>query len=409
MNNFANSKLVKWLTSNDPEDNLASWLRKKRIKALEERESLIRQTAYKLWEQDGKPDDRSEYYWLEAIKKLNSETTFGLLLSKLFHLGYAIEKPLEKGLAFLKSLAVLEILGILGNITIVIAVIGFIATEKQRRDAEVYQAWQVITAAYEQTGSGGRTKALEFLNSEQKRFPWLWLKWERESLSGLAAPKAYLAEIKLQEADLRFANLQETNLEEANLQQAFLYEANLQQADLLGANLQQAFLYEANLQEAFLYEANLQQADLLGANLQQAFLSDANLQQAFLSGANCQQTNLEGANLQQADLEGANLQQAFLSGANLQQADLEGANLQQAFLSGANFQQTYIDQAKNLTNRQIKSTCFWEEAIYKGKWNSEKQIYIAIEPDNSEFIEDLKKDSSSDSEITIDCKFWEKK
>ena len=80
------------------------------------------------------------------------------------HVAYRTEKLLEKILVFLKSLAILEILGILGNITIVIALISFIVTEKQRRDTEVYQAWQVITAAYGQTGSGGRRKALEFLN-----------------------------------------------------------------------------------------------------------------------------------------------------------------------------------------------------------------------------------------------------
>ncbi len=261
-----------WFTSNDPEANLASWLRKKRTKAFEERENLIRQTAYRLWEQDGKPDNRSEYYWLKAIEKLNSETTTALFLAKLLRLGYAVEHPLEKGLAFLKSLAILEILGILGNITIVIALITFIATEKQRRDAEVYQAWQVITAAYEQPGSGGRKEALEFLNSEPRRFPLFWLKWKRKSLVGLAASKAYLVGIELQQAHLALANLQEAFLRFANLQQAYLGSANLQEADLGSANLQEAYLGSANLQEARLGSANLQEAYLGGANLQKADL-----------------------------------------------------------------------------------------------------------------------------------------
>ncbi len=195
MNNFANSKLVKWFKNPRPETTLANWLRKKRIKALKERENIIRQTAYKLWEKDDKPNNNSEYYWFKAIEKLNSETTFGLLMSKLFRLGDAIEKPLEKGLAFLKSLAVLEILGILGNIIIVIAVISFIATEKQRRDTQIYQAWQVITAAHNQSGSGGRKEALEFLNSQPRKFPFIWQKWEKQSLAGLDASKAYFDKI----------------------------------------------------------------------------------------------------------------------------------------------------------------------------------------------------------------------
>ncbi|NER28406.1 MAG: pentapeptide repeat-containing protein [Symploca sp. SIO1C4] len=188
----------------------------------------------------------------------------------------------------------------MGNVSLIIGVIVFISGEDQRREAEIYQAWQVITAAHNQAGSGGRKEALEFLNSEPRRTPWFWMRWERQSLQGLEAPKAYLKGIQLSEADLGRANLQQANLGRANLQQAYLLRTNLQQASLWGANLQQAYLLEANLQQAYLWGANLQQAYLEYANLQQVNLGYANLQQAYLIGADLQQAYLIGADLQQS-------------------------------------------------------------------------------------------------------------
>ena len=222
----------------------------------------------------------------------------------------------------------LEFLGTIGNISIIIGVITFIATEKQRRDAEVYQAWQVITAAYEQTGSGGRIKALEFLNSEPRRSPWFWWKWERESLSGLAAPQADLDDIQLQNANL--------------------FKANLQQAYLETANFQGAYLGKANLQQAYLEAANFQGADLWKANLQDA--------------------------------------------------DLRSADLQDAVLWGANLQGAYIEQANNLTHKQIKSACNWKAAIHKGQWDNKKETWEALKSENKKVIEELDNEDSSNPE-----------
>ena len=290
----------------------------------------------------------------------------------------AIEKLLEDVEFFLKNAALLEIINLVAGITIIISLITWLTTEKQRRNAEIYQAWQVITAAYDQSGSGGRKEALEFLNSEPRRFPWFWIKWKKQSLAGLAAPKAFLLEIELQDADLRLANLQDADLQLANLQDAYLYSANLQDAYLAKANLQEANLLSANLQDADLRLANLQDANLYSTNLQDAFLAEANLQDAFLRLA------------------------------NLQDANLSSANLQHAFLFEANLQEAFLEKVNYLTSYQIKTACFWEKAIYKGEWNNEKLTYVAIEPDNTKFIEELKKDKSSDPKKPIDCSHWEK-
>ncbi len=262
----------------------------------------IQRIAHKLWEEDGKKKEptyclgaQSHYYQLKTSQQLHSAQRN--LLNPL-QLAYATKKQLQNILAFFKTLAILKILGILGNITIFIALITFLATEQQRRDAQIYQAWQVITTASEQTGSGGRKQALEFLNSSPRRFPLFWLKWTPQSLASLAAPRAHLVQVQLPGADLSGANLpgadlsganlQESLLEAANLQKAHLSYANLQESDLSDAYLQKAFLYLANLQKAHLYFTNLQKADLINANLQKADLINANLQESDLSGANLQ-------------------------------------------------------------------------------------------------------------------------
>ena len=370
----------------------------------EERESLILNTAYKLWEADGKPGywfgAKSDYYKSKALEKLNSRKKITQLLSESFS---KAEVQPGQFLFFLQAF-----LGIIGSVITIISLVESSASEEQRRNTEIYQAWQVITAAYEQPGSGGRKEALEFLNSEPRRFPFFWLKWRRQSLVGLAVPKVYLNQVNLQqadlqsanfqEADLREANLQEADLRGANLQEAVLWEANLQEAVLGEANLQQAVLGEANLQQAYLERANLQQASLISANLQQAVLGEVNLQQASLERANLQQAYLGEANLQQASLISANLQQASLISANLQQADLSkadlsAANLQQADLSKADLSAANLQQAKNLTFKQIKLACNWEKAIYKED-----------ESENQKYIEDLKKDKSSDPKEPPDCR-----
>jgi uncharacterized protein YjbI with pentapeptide repeats len=233
---------------------------------------------------------------------------------------YWIEGCLEILLDWLKSLAFLEILQLMGNLSIPFAAVIFVAYERQQRNAEVYQAWQVITAAYDQPGSGGRIEALEFLNSEPRRNPWFLLKWEKQSLAGLAAPKAYLAKIQLPEASLVNANLQEAILWEANLQGASLWQANLKEAQLFKAELQEAGLQRANLQGASLWQANLKEAQLPGANLQKAQLQGASLEKAELQGVNLQEAQLYEAKLQEASLEKANLQ-----GADLREARLQGA------------------------------------------------------------------------------------
>ncbi|MEM6614779.1 MAG: pentapeptide repeat-containing protein, partial [Cyanobacteria bacterium P01_C01_bin.72] len=82
--------------------------------------------------------------------------------------------------------------------------------------------------------------------------------------------------------------------------------------------------------------------------------------------------------------------------ANFQNADLGSANLQNAYLGFA-----------NITETQIKSVCFWDKAIYEGKWSIKQQAIVAIEPDNTEYIEKLKQDKASNPQKAFDCSYWQ--
>jgi len=116
---------------------------------------------------------------------------------------------------------------------------------------------------------------------------------------------------------------------------------------LVGVNLAKASLQSADLSRANLVHANLVGAKLGNANLSEAYLKFADMTDADFSG-----TVLSGANLADAKLKNANLVLADLTNAYLRNTNLAGANLHNADLSGAD-----VNDAKNLTQRQLDSAC----------------------------------------------------
>ncbi|MEL6440870.1 MAG: pentapeptide repeat-containing protein, partial [Cyanobacteria bacterium J06621_8] len=269
--------LIAWFKNPDPDTVLLKhWQRSRKraqnIKSLdakqqaEQNQQIIAKQAYLLWEADGKPEGKDDYYWQLAIASLEGKH-FPAIYQPYYKLEKQVLEPVD---AWIDKQAFFAILGKLGNLAIVVAIVTFVFGENVRRNNEVFAAWQTITSAHGQSGSGGRIKALEFLNSRPLRFPWIgWTKdhfwderteqcrekivfgrrWQREHLNGLSAPnKAYLAEINLCNAILEGANLQDANLWFANLQNAFLEFVNLQDANIWFANLQDADLRNANLQ-----------------------------------------------------------------------------------------------------------------------------------------------------------------
>ena len=136
---------------------------------------------------------------------------------------------------------------------------------------------------------------------------------------------------------------------------------------------------------------------------QKFILKIAHLSEMDLSRTSLWDIDLSGASLRETDLSEANLNQAKLKQANLSGSDLSKADLSNADLSKANLQQAFLGQAKNRDPEQIKSACFWDQAIYEGEWNWNKETKTweakneQAKQDNAKFIEDLKKDKSEDT------------
>jgi hypothetical protein len=173
-----------------------------------------------------------------------------------------VEGRCEQLSNLLERWAFLDILGHVGRLTILIAVIAYFMEADERRmqaenqrKAKHYQAWQVINAAQGKRGSGGRIDALQELVEDRVR------------LNGVDVSNAYLSQIEIENASLYDANLSGASLYNANLSGAQLLNANLSRANLVAANLQYADLSRSNLSGAELVNANLSGANLEGANL----------------------------------------------------------------------------------------------------------------------------------------------
>ena len=303
----------KWLRNPTPETTLVNYIRRRRRqnkkeairleaydsfkrKQRQDEDEAIRLEAYYLWEADGKPEGRSDYYYHKAMEK---RWRLGRRVMAPF---FWLEKKAIEPISGWMNRA--DLFNILEKVGILIAVFVFLVEYGERREKAIYEAWTVIKTGQEEQ-SGVVALALERLNRE------------KFNLEGIDVRKTNLFKINLKRADLERANLEEADLLLANLEGADLKRANLKGAYLGGANLKRADL-SADLEGAYLGGANLKRADLEGANLEGADLKGANLEGADLSSA-----NLEGADLLSANLERADLLLANLKGANLKDANLE--------------------------------------------------------------------------------------
>jgi uncharacterized protein YjbI with pentapeptide repeats len=304
--------------------------------------------------------------------------------------------------AWLERSTFIKVLDSLSKLGLLVAAIAFLreipkweerAEEEARRRQLEY--WKAIDAA--------RTTQ----RSKDGRLYSTSLKIDLESLA--AEKNAYGEPIKLTNVSAHEAKLQELNLEYAHLHVCGFHEADLSGANFCNTRLEVVDFFRARIfgsdfsnslfiDVAFthaLYDqetkfpndfdpqkagacliapgVDLQQANLVNALLWDANLEGANLQGADLCGAsiggmrnNWQRTNLQNANLQGAraphiDLRLANLSKANLQGAKLDKAKLDGANLQGADLRGVEF----------ITVSQIKTSNFWDEAIYDDDFRQE--------------------------------------
>lgn len=256
----------------------------------------------------------------------------------------------EPILTWADNQALLSLLGVIGNVGLIIAVGMYIGSEKQRRDTEVLTAWQTLTNAHGQSGNGGRIHALEFLNASprntkydypganwRRRAICLWIcTWPSESLAGI--------DLSVDAIETQKPTSQEETSDEklpkTDPRRVYLASVQLPETNLFSANFEGAYLWRANFEGAYLGDANLEETYLGGVNFERARLEYASLEGAYLDSA-----NLEGAYLWRANFEGADLGRASLKGAYLGSANFEGARLDYANL----------EEARSITQQQISS------------------------------------------------------
>ena len=154
----------------------------------------------------------------------------------------------------------------------------------------------------------------------------------------------------LKDANLAGANLAGAKLAAASLEGAILCGADLTEADLTGADLTLANLTSARAPRAVLADAKLDRAFLAQADLQGAVLRGARgqfvyLPEADLAGADCKELTLfrsfaKGANLARADFSGATLERCLMietiaTSLKLSRATLTRTSFAKSDLTGA--------------------------------------------------------------------------
>ena len=269
------------------------------------------------------------------------------------------EKFLENLEQHLRELAVLSLLALVTNATIIFGFWSWIFGNDDRLKQKHFQAWQVINSAIGEKTEGGRRDAIDDLYEDG--IPLTGLNLKGAFLPGLQLPtkcfslwrwfevpaffckKFSFLTVSL-EAKLSEADFQEARLSRANFQGADLSDANFQGADLSGAQFQRANLSRANFQQSktILLEANFQKARLLETEFPNAILSETDFRTAELSDSNFQGAILLDSNFQEAALSNSNFQRAELLRANFRSADLSNVNFQRAHLSNSTFQRAIL-------------------------------------------------------------------
>ncbi len=157
------------------------------------------------------------------------------------------QNPVQK---FLRP--ILEVGTYLTGLTVFVTLVTYLLGEEARHQTQIDAAWNTVLASVNQPGDGGRRNALEFLNSNHRRFPWFWRKWERQSLDGLIAKEAVLRGLQLPEA--------------------LLYKAQLSNAEFIDSNLSDAELVAADLSGTVLFMTNLANSNLSHADLSSSII-----------------------------------------------------------------------------------------------------------------------------------------
>lgn len=203
----------------------------------------------------------------------------------------------------------IEALTIVNLALIAPASIAYLLSADERDKARQYQAWQVISLGVGQSASGGRIPALQDL-----------------AVSGVPLQKinlggAYLREIAIPKADLKWALGDH--------------------ADFAGANLRRTIFARGVFNQAHFFRANLNQADFSFAAAQNSRFNEASACGGLFIGAVLRGADFDGAKLQGARFDGADLRGAKFTSVSLP----ENARFRDANVAGLRAPRSFVEQA----------------------------------------------------------------
>jgi hypothetical protein len=166
------------------------------------------------------------------------------------------------------NLAVFQVLEYAGKLTVLVAVIGWIADYPERKQAAIRAAWSVLNSQ-----GGGRIDSLEYLVRNNV------------DLKGLFGTNGYFAGVKLEGQDLRWSNLENANFEDSKLE-----GANLQGSLLSGVSFKNARLTRVSFRYSRLYPraANFEGADIAEADFRDIIVSDLEAYRMLAAARNWQ-------------------------------------------------------------------------------------------------------------------------
>lgn len=95
-------------------------------------------------------NQQSDWQIAEKIVRSPIRRTLFASHCQFIKLEKSVWEPL---LAWANNQALFGLIGVIGNISIIVGVVVYVGSEKHRRDAEVLNAWQTITSAYGQSGN----------------------------------------------------------------------------------------------------------------------------------------------------------------------------------------------------------------------------------------------------------------
>jgi uncharacterized protein YjbI with pentapeptide repeats len=170
------------------------------------------------------------------------------------------------------NIAIFQVLEYAGKLTVLIALIAWIADYHERQQAAIQAAWSVVN-----TKGGGRKDGLEYLARRNV------------DLRGLNGASGYFSGIVLEDRDLSWSDLAD-----ANFDGAYLNGAHLDGSNLSGTNFNNAHLKGAHFQNARFYTPpSFEHPDISGADFTKISVAGATEYLSFARAVHWDSANFD--------------------------------------------------------------------------------------------------------------------